>query len=101
MKPRLLKTGFFLLLALAAAALLLPGLVAAAPHLPLAYQLPWWTVDGGGASPTGGSGYSLSGTIGQPDAGTLTGGGYSLSGGFWHPAQSGDRVIYVPLIRKQ
>ena len=30
-----------------------------------------------------GGAYSVSGTIGQPDAGQLAGGGYTLSGGFW------------------
>lgn len=51
-----------------------------------AYDLSWWTVDGGGGSgataSTGGS-YSLSGSIGQPDAGTSSGGIYALVGGFW------------------
>lgn len=47
------------------------------------YSIPWWTVDGGGGTSTGG-GYSLSGTVGQPDAGgPMTGGSYALSGGFW------------------
>ena len=27
--------------------------------------------------------YSVSGTIGQPDAGVMSGGAYSLVGGFW------------------
>src|SRR5207237_460684 len=44
--------------------------------------------DGGGGTSTGG-GYSLSGTIGQPDASSFTspmsGGNYSLVGGFWQP----------------
>ncbi|MCE7972923.1 MAG: hypothetical protein DYG92_01170 [Leptolyngbya sp. PLA1] len=42
----------------------------------------WYTIDGGGGTSTGGT-YSLSGTIGQPDAGVMTGGTYTLSGGFW------------------
>jgi hypothetical protein len=41
------------------------------------------TVDGGGAMRSEGGGLELSGTIGQPDAGTLTGGGIELTGGFW------------------
>lgn len=40
------------------------------------------TVDGGGGRSTGGT-LELSGTIGQPDAGTLTGGAFELTGGFW------------------
>jgi hypothetical protein len=48
------------------------------------YDLSWHTIDGGGATATGGD-YELSGTIGQPDAGTagLTGGDLTLTGGFW------------------
>jgi hypothetical protein len=45
------------------------------------YALDWQTIGGGGTS-TGGV-YSVSGTIGQPDAGTMNGGAYSLTGGFW------------------
>ena len=47
------------------------------------YSIDWYKVAGGGGSSTGGV-YSLSGTIGQPDAGVaMTGGNYSLTGGFW------------------
>jgi len=47
------------------------------------YSIDWSTIDGGGGTSTGGV-YSVSGTIGQPDAGgPMTGGNYSLTGGFW------------------
>jgi len=47
------------------------------------YSIDWSTIDGGGGTSTGGV-YSVSGTIGQPDAsGAMTGGNYSLTGGFW------------------
>ena len=46
------------------------------------YAIDWYTVDGGGGTSTGGV-YSVSGTIGQPDAGKMTGGNYTLEGGFW------------------
>ena len=47
------------------------------------YSVDWFTIDGGGGTSSGGV-YSLSGTIGQPDAGaTMTGGQYTLVGGFW------------------
>jgi len=46
------------------------------------YTLDWSTIDGGGGSSTGGV-YSVSATIGQPDAGKLSGGNYSIDGGFW------------------
>src|SRR5262245_57946692 len=46
------------------------------------YAIDWVTIDGGGGTSTGGA-YSLSGTIGQPDAGNMSGGAFSLVGGFW------------------
>lgn len=46
------------------------------------YSIDWHTIDGGGGISAGGV-YSVSGTIGQPDAGVMSGGGYSLAGGFW------------------
>ena len=46
------------------------------------YSIDWHTIDGGGGTSTGGV-YSVSGTIGQPDAGTMSGGNYTLQGGFW------------------
>ena len=47
------------------------------------YNISWYKVAGGGGTSSGGQ-YSLSGTIGQPDAsGALTGGNYSITGGFW------------------
>ena len=47
------------------------------------YSIDWFTIDGGGGTSTGGV-YSVSGTVGQPDAGgPMTGGSYSLTGGFW------------------
>ena len=36
------------------------------------YATDWSTIDGGGGTSTGG-GYSVRGTIGQPDAGTMSG----------------------------
>jgi hypothetical protein len=46
------------------------------------YSIDWYTIDGGGDTSTN-SQYSLSGTIGQPDAGRMTGGSFTLDGGFW------------------
>ncbi len=46
------------------------------------YEITWHTIDGGGGTSTGGP-YTLTGTIGQPDAGEMGGGDYQLSGGFW------------------
>jgi hypothetical protein len=47
------------------------------------FSVDWHKVSGGGGTSTGGV-YSVSGTIGQHDAGgPMTGGGYSVTGGFW------------------
>jgi hypothetical protein len=46
------------------------------------YSIDWFTIDGGGGTSSGGV-YTLSGTIGQPDAGRMAGGSYTLDGGFW------------------
>jgi len=48
------------------------------------------TVDGGSATSSAGGGFELSGTIGQPDAGVLSGGGFQLAGGFWFESPPGD-----------
>lgn len=47
------------------------------------YAIDWHKVAGGGGTSTNGQ-YSLSGTLGQPDAGVpMTNGQYSVTGGFW------------------
>jgi hypothetical protein len=47
------------------------------------FDLSWSTIDGGGGTSAGGQ-FTLTGTIGQPDASvTLTGGQFNLTGGFW------------------
>jgi hypothetical protein len=46
------------------------------------FAIDWFTFDGGGGTSSGGA-YSVSGTIGQADAGAMNGGSYSIVGGFW------------------
>jgi hypothetical protein len=46
------------------------------------FSLDWSTIDGGGGTSTGGV-YTVTGTIGQPDAGAMSGGSFTLQGGFW------------------
>lgn len=47
------------------------------------YSIDWYKIAGGGGTSSNGQ-YSVSGTIGQADAGgPMTGGNYSLTGGFW------------------
>lgn len=58
-------------------------LLLALPATAQTYAINWFTVDGGGGTSTGGV-YSVSGTIGQPDAGgTMTNGAFAVTGGFW------------------
>jgi hypothetical protein len=62
------------------------------------YDLTWNTIDGGGGS--SGGGYTLVGTIGQPDVGiAMNGSSYTLVGGFWAGAIS-QYVVYLPLVIK-
>jgi hypothetical protein len=46
------------------------------------YAIDWSTIDAGGGTSAGGP-YVLGGTIGQPDAGSMSGGTVTLQGGFW------------------
>ena len=47
------------------------------------YSIDWYKIAGGGGTSTNGQ-YSVTGTIGQPDAGVaMSDGSYSLTGGFW------------------
>lgn len=83
---------------------LLIGIVASAPTTHAqsggTYELTWSTVDSGGATFSTGGTYSLGGTIGQPDAGTLSGGSYTLAGGFWGGGVSNLLKLFLPLILK-
>ena len=63
-----------------AAVVLAIGVATAAPGQD--YQIDWHSIDGGGGFSFGGD-FDLEGTLGQPDAGILTGGNFELTGGFW------------------
>ncbi|MBN1661360.1 MAG: hypothetical protein JXA93_23415 [Anaerolineae bacterium] len=94
------KMRRWVFLLLGVGVLLLPlGLVGVAQG---GYELSWWTVDGGGQMVSLGGGYELGGTIGQPDAGALTGGGHTLGGGFWRggPVTLPPFRVYLPLVRR-
>jgi hypothetical protein len=64
-----------------------------------AYDLSWWTVDSGGATGLTTGEYTLSGTTGQPDAGSLSSGNYTLGGGFWQ-ALLVKVEVFLPFIKK-
>lgn len=68
-----------------ALSILAAAMCAPAAHAQL--QINWSTIDGGGGTSAGGS-FTLSGTMGQPDAGVLSGGSFAVSGGFWAVVQT-------------
>lgn len=68
--------------------LALAALLALAPTARAYDPITWRSIDGGGVIRATGGGYTLGGTIGQPDAGTLVGGGFTLGGGFWFGGQA-------------
>jgi hypothetical protein len=63
------------------------------------YDLTWSTVDGGGGTLTTGGVYSVIGTIGQPEAGLVSGGDFTVGGGFLPGGEvaAGYR-IYLPVV---
>lgn len=64
------------------------------------YSLDWWTVDGGGTTFLENNGYTLDGTVGQPDAHVWSDSGYTLVGGFWGGGEV-QYCTYLPLVLKE
>ena len=91
-----LTMGFLLLLGL---------LLLATPLLVVgegeAWEVNWWTVDGGGGHSAGGD-IAVTGTLGQPDAqGQSAGGAFAVRGGFWSapappPVQPASFLVFLP-----
>ena len=52
------------------------------------FDLSWSSTDGGGGT-SASEAYILSGTIGQHDAGKMSGGSFAITGGFWAVPASG------------
>lgn len=78
-----------------------PGEQRFALAAPLIWQADWWTADSGGETSSGPT-YSVSGTLGQPDAapsGGMSSATYSLQGGFW-PGVQGGYALYLPMVRR-
>jgi len=64
------------------------------------YSIDWYKIGGGGGTSTNGQ-YSLSGTIGQHDAGgPMSGGNYSVTGGFWACSPDIRQIAAAPRIAK-
>lgn len=69
----------------------------------VAYGIEWYTIDAGGDMSSKGGGFTLGGTIGQPDAGAHAGSVHSVVGGFWgglQSAASNSMRLFMPLLRK-
>jgi hypothetical protein len=61
------------------------------------YTLHFWTVDGGGGAVSGENGYTLKGTVGQPDTGWSEQDDYQLVTGFWAWILA-HTSVFLPLI---
>jgi len=61
------------------------------------YDLTWSTIDSGGATFSSGGAYTMGGTIGQHDAGRLSGPPYTLAGGFWGRVAAGASPTPTPI----
>jgi len=55
-----------------------------------AFEMPRESASGGGVVRSTGEEFELSGTVGQPGAGAMTGDQFTLTGGFWVALAKGD-----------
>ncbi len=63
------------------------------------YHLAWNSIDNDGMMFSAGGDYSLGGTIGHANAGSLSGGGYTLNGEFWNDSMTTTTTrIYLPIV---
>jgi hypothetical protein len=89
-----------LLVALALIAIASPGSTWSEDSSRLeAYDLSWWSVDGGGETLSSGGSYTLGSSLGAPDAGAAAGKSFGLGGGFWGGGEVTERYDrYLPLV---
>jgi hypothetical protein len=94
-----MNTLRFMGIALLLAVFLFPPFLALA-QTGASFDLTWNTVDASGYTFSTGGGYALGGSIGQTDAGTLSGGNYTLGGGFWAGGEvtAHESRICLPLV---
>jgi hypothetical protein len=64
-------------------AALLAWLACGAATASAQFSISRFTIDGGGGTRSTGGVFAVGGTIGQPDAGSLSGSTFTLDGGFW------------------
>ncbi len=60
-------------------------LVGAEPSRALSTDISRQRIAGGGGMRSSGGQYEVSGTVGQPEAGVMSGQAFAVSGGFWFP----------------
>ena len=82
---------------LAATLLVVLGLLAGA-HAAGVFTVDWSAVNGGGEQSSGGA-YTIDGTIGQADAGTLRSDRFTVAGGYWAVVPPRARIL-LPLIKR-
>jgi hypothetical protein len=56
---------------------------------PAAYQLNWYSINGGGATSASSANYKMGLSVGQPVAGAASGTNYEVGIGFWYGAAAG------------
>ena len=105
MMRRALTIGALLLVLVLLASLVPASGAPVAAQTGGAYDLSWWSVDGGGGESTGGQ-YALAGAVGQPDAGTLQGETYDLAGGFFGgwtdaPTSAPTHDVFLPAVLRE
>ncbi len=61
-----------------------------------AFRLDWISIDAGGGTARGGT-FELNATLGQPDAGEVSGGSFTLKAGFW-PGPAAVPVVAKPVL---
>ncbi len=92
----------YILISALLAILVIPTLVGVSSAMAAeGYEINWWKVAGGGGESSDGS-YTLKGTIGQHDAGSMQGGDITLQGGFWVKGilVIADFIVHLPLVLK-
>jgi len=69
--------------------ILLGSLALVRPAGAQAFDIPWFSIDGGAGPAMTGGAFEIVGTIGQPDAGAASGGAFEIASGFWAIVQRG------------
>ena len=79
------------------AALVIMGVFAASAWAADSLAIDWWSVDGGSGTSSGGT-WTLTGSIGEADAGVMQGGAFRLEGGVLASTTSRSYQINLPSV---